>query len=227
MIALGVLLVAAPAVGQRQDARKQYEQATAAFGLGHYGEAAEHYEAAFRVRPDPAFLYNAAQAYRLDGNKARALELYRNYVRLYGAAPNVEDARAHVVELEGALNGRVEAAPASTAPEPPPALPLPRARESATAGAPGSLPAAAAASPAPVAAGPSVSAPAPDLHLRAPPTSSSDGAASADGSPSVLRRPWFWGVLGAVVAGGVLAVVLTRGGDKDPSASLGVVTVGN
>src|SRR5262245_50081387 len=85
--------------GSSKDARRMYEEATAAFGLGRYGEAAEKYEGAFALRPDPALLYNAAQSYRLAGNKQRALELYRNYVRLYPDGTNAAEARAHVASL--------------------------------------------------------------------------------------------------------------------------------
>lgn len=68
--------LARPAAAESgKDAKKIYEEATAAFGLGKYAVAAEKYEAAFAIRPDPALLYNAAQSYRLAGNKPRALEL--------------------------------------------------------------------------------------------------------------------------------------------------------
>src|SRR5215831_7161200 len=94
-----VLLVAAAApsraAGDQRSARRLYDEATAAFGLGHYADAAEKYEAAFAARPDPALLYDAAQAYRLAGNKARAIELYRNYLRLYPGGTNSNEARNH------------------------------------------------------------------------------------------------------------------------------------
>src|SRR4029079_2419550 len=54
-----------------KDASRLYQEATSAFGLGHYAEAAEKYEGAFSLRPDPALLYNAAQSYRLAGIKTR------------------------------------------------------------------------------------------------------------------------------------------------------------
>ena len=90
IVVAAVLAVQAPvrAATSSKDARRVYDEATAAFGLGRYAEAAEKYEAAFSLRPDPALLYNAAQSYRLAGNKARALELYRNYVRLYPEGTN-------------------------------------------------------------------------------------------------------------------------------------------
>ena len=67
---------------------------------GTLREAAAKYEAAFALRPDPALLYNAAQSHRLAGNKPRALELYRDYVRLYPDGASAEDARGHVSALK-------------------------------------------------------------------------------------------------------------------------------
>ena len=99
VFALGPRARAAPRPGSR-DARSISWEATAAFRAGRYGEAAEKYEAAFSLRPDPALLYNAAQSVRLAGNKARALELYGNYVRLYPDGASAEDARGHVAALD-------------------------------------------------------------------------------------------------------------------------------
>ena len=93
-------------------ARRAYDEATAAFGLGHYQEAAEKYETAFSLRPDPALLYNAAQAYRLAGNRPRALELYRNYLRLYPDRQNADEARNHVAALTKAIEEEKAVAPA-------------------------------------------------------------------------------------------------------------------
>ena len=124
LTAIVVILVTlgAPAHAEKQDARKHYDKATAAFGLGNFADAAAEYEAAFRLRPDPALLYNCAQSYRLAGNKPRAAELYRNYLRLYGEPSNAEDARRHLsdLELELAAERAVQSSPGA-AKEPPPA----------------------------------------------------------------------------------------------------------
>ena len=87
---------------KKTEARRLYDEATAAFGVGNYAEAAEKYEGSFKLHPDAALLYNAAQAYRMAGNQPRALQLYRNFVRLYGDNPRTEDARNHAAALEKA-----------------------------------------------------------------------------------------------------------------------------
>jgi len=190
----------AAAAEDGKSARQLYDEATAAFGLGRYADAAAKYEAAFSVRPDPALLYNAAQSYRLAGNKARALELYRNYVHLYPDRPNTADARNHIAALSRALQDEPAPAPGAGTPAP---LPMPAAP--------------------PVTAAP-VSAPAPALATTAPaPVLVAAAGPGAEEQPSLVRRPWFWVAVGAVLAGGALAVVLATRGTKYPDASLGTV----
>jgi tetratricopeptide (TPR) repeat protein len=83
-----------------QKAKIAYKRATAQFGIGNYAEAAVAYEEAFTLKPDPALLFNAAQAYRLAGNRERAIKLYRNYLRLYSEGSAAPEARKHMETLE-------------------------------------------------------------------------------------------------------------------------------
>jgi len=237
-----VVAVPRPALAEKVDARKHYDRATAAFGLGKYAEAATEYEAAFRLRPDPALLYNCAQSYRLAGNRPRAIELYRNYARLYGDAPNAEDARKHLANLEQeaaaerGVPARPVTAPPPIASTPAPATAPPPARAPAPIAAP--VPAAAptpAPAPqvatAPVAisppamATPPLDAPPPAAPAAEPLVGAPLGTppAADDGGRSLLSRPWFWVAVGAVVVAGVVVAVVATSGDKDPSHSLGSV----
>jgi tetratricopeptide (TPR) repeat protein len=206
-LTVSLLLFALPAVGAEPgtDAKELYGQATAAFGLGHYAAAAEKYEAAFSLRPDPALLYNAAQAYRLAGNKPRALELYRNCLRLYPNFRNAEDARTHITnlkaEIEQEQSAKVTPPPVALTPAPVVASPTPPAVPAAEP---------AAASPPPVLLDAStsvVTAPAPAGPAARPLTS----------------KPWFWAAIGAAVVGGTVAVLLATRGTTYPNASFGTV----
>ena len=79
------------------EARAHYEKGNAAYALGDYAAAATEYERAFQLKPDPALLYNAAQAHRVAGNKQRALLLYQNYLRVYGAqVQNRDEVQRHI-----------------------------------------------------------------------------------------------------------------------------------
>jgi tetratricopeptide (TPR) repeat protein len=200
------------AAGGAEDARAYNEKATAAFALGRYGEAATFFEKAFEMKTDPALLYNAAQAHRMAGNKERALALYQNYLRVYGAKGKRTDVEAHIEELKKAIahdqevanspptntepigGGQPEPGVASDQPAAPPLVPA----------AP--LPAATATGPA---AAVLVAQPAP---------------ASAEDNRSLTQKPWFWVAVGAGVAAAVTVVLLVAlGGSKDPSPSIGVV----
>jgi tetratricopeptide (TPR) repeat protein len=87
-----------------EDPRAMFERGSALYALGRYAEAAPLFERAFELRPDPALLYNAAQAYRLMGNKSRALTLYQNYLRLYGEQiPNSDEVRRQIDQLKEAI----------------------------------------------------------------------------------------------------------------------------
>jgi hypothetical protein len=189
--------------GNTEDARAYVEKATAEFALTKYAPAAEDFEKAFELKPDPALLYNAAQSHRLAGNKERALALYRNYLRLYAPREKRPEIEARISELERAIahDKAIESKPPNgtepfTAPpgagSQPPASPPP------------------VTSPLPTVAPPPTGAPA--LVAQPAPTV---------GQESVFKRPWFW----IVVAGGVAAAVgvgiALGSGSKDPSPSIG------
>jgi len=195
-----ILLALARGAGAAEEktteARRLYSEATAAFGVGNYEEAAEKYEGSFKLHPDAALLYNAAQSYRMAGNRERALQLYRNFVRLYGDNPRAEDARNHTAALEKAIADAAKPGPPAPAgAAPPPTSPA------ETAPLPMNLtPASPAASP-------------PTLVE----TRSDTGA----GNDSVLHRPWFWVAVGAVVVGGTVAALLATRSSSYPDATLG------
>lgn len=207
---LALVSSAGAAEEKKTEARRLYDEATAAFGVGNYAEAAEKYEGSFKLHPDAALLYNAAQAYRMAGNQQRALQLYRNFVRLYGDNPRAEDARNHAAALEKAI---ATGKPAAVAPPP--------------TGTP--------ADPAMVTPSPELApTPPPVVSLGAPPqqpaqppaliAQQATPAGSADeASQSLVRRPWFWVVVGAAVIGGTVAVLVATRKDTYPDATLGTL----
>jgi tetratricopeptide (TPR) repeat protein len=205
LLVAAVMLTAAPAVGaaeKKDEARRLYDEGTAAFGVGNYAEAAEKYEGSFKLHPDPALLYNAAQAYRLAGNRQRALQLYRNFVRIYGDNPRAEDARNHIAALEKAIADGNQ-----TGPGPAPATADPAA---GSAPAPTSPPAANLNPP------PAPPEQPPALIERQPP-------AAGDTQPSLVSRPWFWIAVGAAVVGGTVAILFATRKDTYPDPTLGTL----
>ena len=85
LVGFVAMVIAVGGEARGEDAGKAlFERAQAQFALHHFDEAAALFEKSFEQRPDPALLYNAAQAHRLAGNKRRALELYESLLRQYG-----------------------------------------------------------------------------------------------------------------------------------------------
>ena len=209
--------------GKADEVREYLDKATAAFALSRYAVAAENYEKAFELRPDPAVLYNAAQAHRLAGNKERALELYQSYLRMYGTEKRAEIEK-HIENLKQAIekDHAVATSPPTTpapvggttiaapAPAPEPTPPKPEAPPAVATKVESPLPPPPAPEPAPT------TAQQPPVLVAQPAAPSDDG--------SIVKKPWFWIVVGtAVAAAAVGGFLLTRGGPSDPTASLGGV----
>ncbi len=71
-----------------EEAKRHFDKAETAYKLGTFKEAIVSYEAAYKAMPEPAFLYNIAQAHRqqysLDKKSFhlhKALNLYKTYLR--------------------------------------------------------------------------------------------------------------------------------------------------
>lgn len=120
---LWLLLLLPVAAHAENEAKTFFERGTALFALRHYAEAAVAYEKSFELRPEPAILYNAAQAYRLAGNKTRALDLYDSLIKLYGTKiSNRAQILEHIKNLKLAIEAdrlATNAPPNTPAPPPP------------------------------------------------------------------------------------------------------------
>ena len=199
-----VALPVAARADDRADARAHYEKAEAAYALGRFAEAATEFEEAYARKPDPAILYNAAQAYRLAGKKERALELYRSYRRVYGRrGEHTGDVEKHISELEKAIESDRHASSAEStglatlepgATPAPPAMPAPQLTQ------------------VPPPAPPVASASATLVAQPAPPPENTDRP--------IYQRWWFWAGAGAVVVGAIVGIALIS--RKSPDCGAGV-----
>jgi tetratricopeptide (TPR) repeat protein len=209
MFVLAGLQVAARAQGA--DTRSLEKKATTAFGLGRYAEAAENYEKAFEIRSEPALLYNAAQAYRLAGNKERALTLYQNYLRLYGNQEKRAEIEAHVEKLKAAIEQDKTVATS------PPTGTQPTSGGDPDAGATPSV-----GTDVVTAGGAAIVDGQATLSTGAALTAT---AAPPADNPPLTRKPWFWVAAGggALLVFTFVLVVALGGSAKDPSPSIGSV----
>jgi tetratricopeptide (TPR) repeat protein len=104
LLACLALVVAVAAPARADDARQLYQRGTTAYALGHFDEAATLFEQSFAISNVPALLFDAAQAHRLAGHKARALELYQSYLRFAGEdAPHREEIGLRIDRLRDEL----------------------------------------------------------------------------------------------------------------------------
>src|SRR5262249_55013584 len=73
---------AAAADDDATKARALFDKGMAHFHLEEYPQAIDKWEAGFRVKPVPEFLYNIAQAYRLSKQPDKALSFYKKYLHM-------------------------------------------------------------------------------------------------------------------------------------------------
>lgn len=79
-----------------------YETGKAHYDLGEWTEALSLYKEAFRLKSDPAFLFNIGQCYRKLGDPDNAALTYRSYLRDAPDSPNRAEVEKLVAEMDRA-----------------------------------------------------------------------------------------------------------------------------
>jgi tetratricopeptide (TPR) repeat protein len=129
-VALALLALGGSAQADPKDlAREQAAAGSAAYNLGRYDEAAQHYEAAYRAIPDPVLLFNLGQAYRQGGKPENAVVAYKSFLRTAPAEdPNRALVERRIEELENTIaataHRQTTPVPSVQAPRPSPGPPL-------------------------------------------------------------------------------------------------------
>src|SRR5437868_10645676 len=98
-LVLLVLLALAGRAGA-DEARRLSDEGLVHFAAGRYREAVAAFEASYAVKPLPVLWFNIAQAHRLAGDCARALEAYRRYLDEAPGAANRALAEAFIGDME-------------------------------------------------------------------------------------------------------------------------------
>lgn len=95
------ILLSVPARGDEValEAKRHFDAGFVAYDLQRYSEALAHFQDAYELKPDPAFLYNIGQCQRLLGQRDAAVRSYLSYLRQVPDAPNREHVRQLVDEL--------------------------------------------------------------------------------------------------------------------------------
>ncbi|MBX3184165.1 MAG: PEGA domain-containing protein [Polyangiaceae bacterium] len=91
------------ATGQKLDSIRRYmEKGQGLYVAGDYTAAAAQFEAGYAQHPYSAFLFNAGVCYQKQGDNSKALERFREYLRVDPSAPDAEKVRARIASLEAA-----------------------------------------------------------------------------------------------------------------------------
>jgi hypothetical protein len=93
----GVAIAQTPADKESLD---HYKKGRTHYDLGRFDDAINEFQQAYELKPDPAYLFNIAQAYRQKGDPAKAVFFYKRYLALYPTAPNKADVEKRIAELE-------------------------------------------------------------------------------------------------------------------------------
>jgi len=122
-LVIGLLAFAQDVCADKAKARELIDKASKQYNLGEYTAAAAAFKAAYDEFPDPSLLYNLAQCERQLSHKARAITLYRSYLREASDPPNAADVRRLIALLEQDLRREEQARklpPEGTLAQPPP-----------------------------------------------------------------------------------------------------------
>jgi tetratricopeptide (TPR) repeat protein len=221
----------------KAEAKARFVAGQSHYNLNEFAEALVEFKEAYRLLPDPVFLYNSGQCERQLGHLDEAIRFYRSFLREQPKAANRQEVVHKIEEMEVALKSKPsepEKAPAGNelgqaggvviatgvAAEPAPAV-----AESALPASPASplssqaTPAIALAASAPMASEP---ASLPRADLTSAPT-----VPPAPEPPRWYRRWWVWAGTAALAAGAGVAIYAATSShaSASPGATLGTKAV--
>lgn len=91
----------APPANAEEQAKAKFVAGKQSYRLGEYDEAIALWKEAYRLKDNPAFLFNIGQAYREKGDLPKALQFFENYLKEAPAnASNRSDVEQRVAELK-------------------------------------------------------------------------------------------------------------------------------
>jgi len=81
-------------------ARSAYDEGITNYNLGHYDEALASFERGYRLKHDPAFLFNIGQCQRQLDRPRDAARSFRAYLREVADAPNRADVEKLITSMD-------------------------------------------------------------------------------------------------------------------------------
>lgn len=110
------LLLAGSASADRDKAKEEYREAVQHYDLNEFQVALEHFKKAYLEYEEPTLLFNIAQCFRQLGDKQQAILFYRSYLRKLPDAPNGDEVKQLIANLEASAKSESAAAPPPAAP---------------------------------------------------------------------------------------------------------------
>jgi hypothetical protein len=230
------------AAENKEEAKSRFITGQSHYNLNEFAQALQEFKEAYRLFPDPVFLYNAGQCERQLNHYEEAIAFYRSFLRNQPKAPNRNEVKRKIEEMENALKNKINAPlepahsddPPSTPLTPPqtaPPLTTPAEEKTAVPATDSQQPIAEPTSAMPVPEenkptaiqGPLGKLPVP---LQSNPVTHVDLSKTSPAPaapPTLYRRWWFWTATGIVVTAATTAVVLSVSGNASgpPSSVLG------
>jgi hypothetical protein len=90
----------------KQEAKARFVSGQSHYNLNEFSPALVDFKEAYRLLPDPVFLYNLGQCERQLGHLEEAIRFYRSFLREQPKAPNRQDVVHKIDEMETALKAK-------------------------------------------------------------------------------------------------------------------------
>lgn len=220
----------------KQESKARFVSGQSHYNLNEFTAALGDFKEAYRLLPDPVFLYNLGQCERQLGHPEEAIRFYRSFLREQPKAANRQDVARKIDEMEATLKAKPTEVDKSAAP-PAEAESLAPADQEAKQGLgptdmnqaapPTATPAPALAAAAIPTAAPPASAHAAEGGLARMDLTVSPPAPAASETPAFYSHWWFWPAAGVLAVGagvGIYAATASRS-PAVPSSTLGSKTV--
>jgi tetratricopeptide (TPR) repeat protein len=122
-----VIALASSAVASADSttAKAEFAAGQSLFKAGDFLGAAKRFQTAYAEDPDPVYLFNVAQAFRLAKSCTQARDFYRKFLAAAPSAPNREKVKRYLAEVEACATSEVEETPPVEPPPPPRETPPP------------------------------------------------------------------------------------------------------
>jgi tetratricopeptide (TPR) repeat protein len=221
----------------KQEAKARFVSGQSHYNLNEFTEALGDFKEAYRLLPDPVFLYNLGQCERQLGHLEEAIRFYRSFLREQPKALNRQDVVHKIDEMEATLKSKQAEAEKNVAPLATDVAGAPAPVEAGQDAKPDAKPDTKPVVPPAALSSPAPANPLPAIALATPPVktefaeseagridlSTAPVAPAAVESPAFYSHWWFWTAAGVVVAGAGVGIYAASASQSTavPGSTLG------